>query len=66
MAFLAATIGNSVGGKKDGGAFAWDDFIPNLDAPPVETQPADTLKEQLLAAFEAMGADVVRIPAAGP
>lgn len=40
-AMLAATIANSAGGKKDGGSFGLDDFVPDFCAAEVEQDIAD-------------------------
>ena len=56
IAMLCALVANIMGGKKDGSAFAEDDFVPDLDAPEVETitDPAE-LKRKAREAMEAAG-----------
>jgi hypothetical protein len=52
---LCALTANAAGGKKDGGTFSEDDFVPDLDAPLAETVDPTDLQAKARALFEGAG-----------
>jgi hypothetical protein len=55
IAMLCALAANAAGGKKDGGSFREDDFVPDLDAPEAETLEPSDLQAKARAMFEQAG-----------
>lgn len=64
-AMLAATIANSAGGKKDGGSFGLDDFVPDLCAAEVDQDATDmrAAADAILKTFDVVDLRASRVAA---